>query len=42
VWAIGTLVGANLLMAGISRLMLGTAARTLAQQAARARVEATP
>jgi uncharacterized membrane protein HdeD (DUF308 family) len=42
VWAIGTLLGANLLMAGVSRLLLGTAARTLAQQAARARVEATP
>jgi uncharacterized membrane protein HdeD (DUF308 family) len=27
VWAIGTLVGVNLLMTGISRLMLGLAAR---------------
>jgi uncharacterized membrane protein HdeD (DUF308 family) len=30
VWAIGTLVGVNLLMTGISRLMLGLAARRLA------------
>jgi uncharacterized membrane protein HdeD (DUF308 family) len=30
VWAIGTLVGVNLLMTGFSRLMLGTAARRLA------------
>ena len=30
VWAIGTLVGVNLLMTGISRLMLGLAARKLA------------
>jgi uncharacterized membrane protein HdeD (DUF308 family) len=30
VWAIGTLVGVNLLMTGISRLMLGMAARKLA------------
>src|SRR5277367_6692892 len=30
VWAIGTLVGVNLLMTGISRLMLGMAARRLA------------
>ena len=29
VWAIGTLVGVNLLMTGISRLMLGLAARTV-------------
>ncbi len=29
VWAIGTLVGVNLLMTGISRLMLGLAARKL-------------
>ena len=29
VWAIGTLVGVNLLMTGISRLMLGLAARRL-------------
>lgn len=29
VWAIGTLVGVNLLMTGISRLMLGMAARNL-------------
>jgi len=34
VWAIGTLVGANLLMAGFSRLMLVMAARTLAHRAA--------
>lgn len=32
VWAIGTLVGANLLMTGFSRLMFGTAARKLARQ----------
>jgi uncharacterized membrane protein HdeD (DUF308 family) len=31
VWAIGTLVGVNLLMTGISRLMLGLAARKLAK-----------
>jgi uncharacterized membrane protein HdeD (DUF308 family) len=30
VWAIGTLVGVNLLMTGVSRLMLGMAARNLA------------
>jgi uncharacterized membrane protein HdeD (DUF308 family) len=30
VWAIGTLVGVNLLMTGFSRLMLGMAARKLA------------
>lgn len=30
IWAIGTLVGVNLLMTGISRLMLGLAARKLA------------
>jgi len=30
VWAIGTLVGVNLLMTGFSRLMIGTAARKLA------------
>jgi len=30
VWAIGTLVGVNLMMTGMSRLMLGTAARRLA------------
>ena len=29
VWAIGTLLGVNLLMTGISRLMLGLAARKL-------------
>jgi len=29
VWAIGTIVGVNLLMTGFSRLMLGTAARRL-------------
>lgn len=33
VWAIGTLVGVNLMMTGISRLMLGTAARRLARGA---------
>ncbi len=32
VWAIGTLVGVNLLMTGIARLMLGLAARKLASQ----------
>lgn len=32
VWAIGTLVGVNLLMTGISRLMLGMAARKLVSQ----------
>lgn len=31
VWAIGTLVGVNLLMTGISRLMLGSAGRRLAR-----------
>jgi uncharacterized membrane protein HdeD (DUF308 family) len=31
VWAIGTLVGVNLLMTGFSRLMLGLAARKLAK-----------
>ncbi len=30
VWAIGTLVGVNLLMTGFSRLMLGSAARKMA------------
>lgn len=34
VWAIGTLVGVNLLMTGISRLMLGMAARKLVSGAA--------
>jgi uncharacterized membrane protein HdeD (DUF308 family) len=34
VWAIGTLVGVNLLMSGFSRLMLGTAAPTLARRVA--------
>jgi uncharacterized membrane protein HdeD (DUF308 family) len=34
VWAIGTLVGVNLLMTGISRLMLGFAARRLANRVA--------
>ena len=34
VWAIGTLVGVNLLMTGISRLMLGMAARSLLRKAA--------
>src|SRR5580698_10880770 len=34
VWAIGTLVGVNLLMTGISRLMRGMAARRLASGAA--------
>ncbi|MGH9829557.1 MAG: HdeD family acid-resistance protein [Blastocatellia bacterium] len=33
VWAIGTLVGVNLLITGISRLMLGTAARKLVSRA---------
>ena len=33
-WAIGTLVGINLLTTGISRLMLGTAARTIEQKMA--------
>ncbi|MGA2814029.1 MAG: DUF308 domain-containing protein [Candidatus Acidiferrum sp.] len=33
VWAIGTLVGVNLLMTGISRVMLGMAARTLSAHA---------
>jgi len=32
VWAIGTLVGVNLLMTGFSRLMLGMAARRLASR----------
>jgi uncharacterized membrane protein HdeD (DUF308 family) len=32
VWAIGTLVGVNLLMTGLSRLMLGLAARKLASR----------
>jgi len=30
VWAIGTLVGVNLLMTGVTRLMLGAAARRIA------------
>ena len=34
VWAIGTLVGVNLLMTGFSRLMLGLAARKLANRPA--------
>jgi uncharacterized membrane protein HdeD (DUF308 family) len=34
VWAIGTLVGINLLMTGISRLMFGLAARKLATRVA--------
>jgi uncharacterized membrane protein HdeD (DUF308 family) len=34
VWAIGTLVGVNLLMTGISRLMFGLAARQLVNRAA--------
>jgi uncharacterized membrane protein HdeD (DUF308 family) len=34
VWAIGILVGVNLLMTGISRLMFGLAARELANRAA--------
>jgi len=34
VWAIGTLVGVNLLMTGISRLMFGLATRELANRAA--------
>jgi uncharacterized membrane protein HdeD (DUF308 family) len=34
VWAIGTLVGVNLLMTGISRLMFGLAARKLATKLA--------
>jgi uncharacterized membrane protein HdeD (DUF308 family) len=34
VWAIGTLVGVNLIMTGFSRLMLGLAARKLASHAA--------
>jgi uncharacterized membrane protein HdeD (DUF308 family) len=34
VWAIGTLVGVNLLMTGISRLMLGLAARKLLNRVA--------
>jgi uncharacterized membrane protein HdeD (DUF308 family) len=34
VWAIGTLVGVNLLMTGISRLMLGMAVRKLATHVA--------
>ena len=32
VWAIGTLLGVNLLMTGISRLMLGMAVRKLASR----------
>jgi uncharacterized membrane protein HdeD (DUF308 family) len=36
VWAIGTLVGVNLLMTGISRLMFGLAARKLATRLAAA------
>ena len=34
VWAIGTLVGVNLLMTGFSRLMLGLAVRTVANRLA--------
>jgi uncharacterized membrane protein HdeD (DUF308 family) len=34
VWAIGTLVGVNLLMTGISRLMLGLVARKLVNRVA--------
>jgi len=34
IWALGTLVGVNLLMTGISRLMLGLAGRRLINQAA--------
>ena len=34
VWAIGTLVGVNLLMTGISRLMFGLTARTLVKRLA--------
>ena len=34
VWAIGTLVGVNLLMTGVSRLMLGLAARKLVNRVA--------
>jgi uncharacterized membrane protein HdeD (DUF308 family) len=34
VWAIGTLVGVNLLMTGISRLMFGVAARKFTGHAA--------
>jgi uncharacterized membrane protein HdeD (DUF308 family) len=34
VWAIGTLVGVNLIMTGFSRVMLGLAARKLATRAA--------
>jgi len=34
VWAIGTLVGINLLTTGFSRLMLGTAARTIERRLA--------
>ena len=34
VWAIGTLVGVNLLMTGITRLMFGLAARKLIKRAA--------
>jgi uncharacterized membrane protein HdeD (DUF308 family) len=33
IWAIGTLVGVNLLMTGITRLMFGLAARKLVAQA---------
>ena len=36
VWAIGTLVGINLLMSGFSRLMVGMAARNLSPHAAAA------
>jgi uncharacterized membrane protein HdeD (DUF308 family) len=32
VWAIGTLVGVNLMMTGISRLMLGSAVRSLTRR----------
>jgi uncharacterized membrane protein HdeD (DUF308 family) len=34
IWAIGTIVGVNLLMTGISRVMLGTAARKLGHRVA--------
>jgi uncharacterized membrane protein HdeD (DUF308 family) len=33
-WAIGTIVGVNLLMTGVSRLMLGTATRTIERRMA--------
>jgi uncharacterized membrane protein HdeD (DUF308 family) len=36
VWVIGTLVGINLLMTGISRLMFGLAVRKLATRVAAA------